>query len=856
MAVLPYASRRFSADTPLFRRAGALLIITSLALFSPSPTSAQQRTGTIIGRIRQPRRPQDPGVHLFLREYASGAVVIEATPQPDGSFIMRDVPYARYRLSLLLDNAVLSERMVSITSNVPVTVELDSIRYGGSTVTVTAPHPMPDTAATGSTTLYTAERIRDLPSVSPDKKIEALLLNTPGVVPDEDGRLHVRGEDAQLQYVVDGIPITANMTRVYSSLFNAGVIKSVSVQTGGLPAEYGKATAGVLAITTKSGFDRPFFGHAQTTVGSFGSIDYGGEIGGTLGERVGIYVAGSSARTDRYLDPIAPGDPLHDYGESAHLFGKANIIISNAIDLGILGGYDRTLYDVPNGRIGSAQDQRQNLDDYLAGARLNLAVDRDALLSVMGYTRHARARFTSGGMRQIVTADDRARAIGENEKFFIGAERVNDATGAQIELSARTGWFGHQNDVKAGAGGESYPISEFFTFAVTNPALSDPDSSGGDIRYQPYDLTRGGTPFLVDREMRGTSWYAYAQDAITIDQWHINAGLRLDMFGLLRHEYALSPRIGATYTVSDRLLLRGSYDRIAMQAPVENILVSSSDQAKMLTGAEQTGTPTDVRSERSHNVELGAGYRLNDYVTLDLVGYGKLIENFIVKVELGNSGIIFPVNLKEGLVAGGELRAELHDWNNFSGFLSVTGGVAIGLKPENGESPIAAGLILGEEGKNYSHPFEGEEFFPTEHNQILTSAMNLTYRLPIGLFATLGGRFDFGLPFDLTDSQGRGLSPEESRVELRRRGYSDDVIDLLNLESEKPGSPDKAVAPHAIFDLAAGFDLEPLTGVRARLTGTVINLLDTPYLYKFESSFGGTHFGQPRMFSFQIEAGL
>ncbi len=96
-----------------------------------------------------------------------------------------------------------------------------------------------------------------------------------------------------------------------------------------------------------------------------------------------------------------------------------------------------------------------------------------------------------------------------------------------------------------------------------------------------------------------------------------------------------------------------------------------------------------------------------------------------MKVELGNSGVIFPVNLKQGFVAGGELRARFHDWNNFSGFLSVTTCASYGLTPQDGSSPIAAGLIFGEEGQNYNHPFAGEDKFPTEHNQLVTAVLNL-----------------------------------------------------------------------------------------------------------------------------------
>jgi hypothetical protein len=89
-------------------------------------------------------------------------------------------------------------------------------------------------------------------------------------------------------------------------------------------------------------------------------------------------------------------------------------------------------------------------------------------------------------------------------------------------------------------------------------------------------------------------------------------------------------------------------------------------------------------------------------------------------------------------------------------------------------------------------------------------------------------------------------------VELKRRGYSDAVIDMLDLNSEMPGSPDKSIAPHAVFDLSAGADLSRF-GMPVRVTGTVLNVLDTKYLYKFESTFGGTHYGVPRSYLLKAE---
>ncbi len=125
--------------------------------------------------------------------------------------------------------------------------------------------------------------------------------------------------------------------------------------------------------------------------------------------------------------------------------------------------------------------------------------------------------------------------------------------------------------------------------------------------------------------------------------------------------------------------------------------------------------------------------------------------------------------------------------------------------------PIASGDPIHDSGEG-KHFFGKLDVVPASGVDIdIIGGYNATlYDVPngpVGLFATHGGRLDSGLPFDLTDRDGNGLDPEASRAELRRRGYSDDVIDLLSLESERPGSPDKAVAPHATFDVAAGIDL-------------------------------------------------
>ncbi len=400
------------------------------------------------------------------------------------------------------------------------------------------------------------------------------------------------------------------------------MIKSVDVLTGSLNAEYGVATSGVLAITTKSGFDNPFFLAASAQEGAFNSRDAGIQVGGSVGGTSAAYFGLNASTTDRYLDPITSGDPNHDAG-SACTFSEsstrysvtrptsrcspATIQLSSRTQI-----HSRRLRLRTRSRISTT-----TWSDFVS----NTIVGESSFLSVLGYQRQSAARITSGGLTTLETAADFAKAIQEHEKFFIGGDRRYTTTGGQIEFSAKPDWWSKTNSFKAGVSVEVYPVHEQFSFAVTNPALSDTSEAGGDLRFRPSQTSRRvGTRSTSINPKQERVIPAYLQNQTMFERWVLNAGVRIDEFNFLQDEFSVSPRIGIGYTATDALTLRLSYNRIVMQAPLENILVSSSDQARQLTGAEQGSTPTSVRSEKANVFELGAGYRLNEQVDLDLVG--------------------------------------------------------------------------------------------------------------------------------------------------------------------------------------------------------------------------------------------
>ena len=91
----------------------------------------------------------------------------------------------------------------------------------------------------------------------PSRGIEAIVASVPGFATDDNGRLHPRGSESQVQYVIDGVPITDNLSAIFSTSLDARILRTAEVLTGGIPAEFGDKLAGVVNVNTRSGLETP-----------------------------------------------------------------------------------------------------------------------------------------------------------------------------------------------------------------------------------------------------------------------------------------------------------------------------------------------------------------------------------------------------------------------------------------------------------------------------------------------------------------------------------------------------------------------------------------------------------------------
>ena len=116
--------------------------------------------------------------------------------------------------------------------------------------------PIIDREETALQTTLTSEEIIDIP-VPATHDFRSSLPLIPGVVKDTKGKIHVNGggED-QVLYSLDGFNITSPVSGILENQISVDAIRAVRLETSRYSAEYGKGSAGVMALESSRGDDR------------------------------------------------------------------------------------------------------------------------------------------------------------------------------------------------------------------------------------------------------------------------------------------------------------------------------------------------------------------------------------------------------------------------------------------------------------------------------------------------------------------------------------------------------------------------------------------------------------------------
>src|SRR4029079_19343978 len=82
-----------------------------------------------------------------------------------------------------------------------------------------------------------AETLQQRITTLPGRSLADVVNREPGWLLEANGILHPRGSEYQVQYVVDGLPITDNRSPAFAPELDADEVHSMTLLTGGDPPE-------------------------------------------------------------------------------------------------------------------------------------------------------------------------------------------------------------------------------------------------------------------------------------------------------------------------------------------------------------------------------------------------------------------------------------------------------------------------------------------------------------------------------------------------------------------------------------------------------------------------------------------
>ena len=788
----------------------SIAVLFTLFLFQS--IFAQARIGAVQGTVKDPSGALVRDAKVTITQPLTG---YSQTVQTDeqGSFKLVNIPFNTYKLQAEAPGFQTAEQSIDLESTIPASIEL-SLSLAGTTaaVTVTGDNSaVLEQDRTSSDTDLNQTLLERPIGAAPSRAIESMVASAPGFVTDDNGRMHPRGSESQVQYVVDGVPVTDNMSAIFSTSLDARTLRTVEVLTGGIPAEFGDKLGGVINVNTRSGLEGPTQGGLSLSGGSLSTGEIAADFA-THTKKFGFLTNLSTTTSQRYLDSPTL-DNFHNFGRTGKGFFRLDYQLDQNNSLRGVFTFGGSNFQVPNrfAQEVAHQDERERLRDSAQSVNFQHIFSPNTVAQISLFNRFSRSILTSNQTSTPVVA---------------GQNRTLQNYGGLGSMSLTRG----SHNIKFGGQVTVTPLKENFSFYPT-VVFDDLVDEQGNIFPNPINNFNAAHPFIFDGTKTGRTLSAYVQDRFPIfKNFTLDAGIRYDNYKLLISEQALSPRIGVAYYIPrTRTTLHASYNRLFQPPPAENLLLASSAAAAAISPISVLQGITTIRPilpDKEHSFEIGAQQLLSNYVRLGLTVYQKRIENFSDKDQFFETGVIFPIAIAGGRVTGEELRLETTDIRGFHGSLSFANARAYGVTPING------GLFLGEDTQSLQ--VSGLKF-ANDHDQRNEAQFQLGYNHKrSGLYATLSGRYDSGVPTD--------VEPGTTLAQFTAHGFDPRLYNEIDFERGR-------VRPRRILDFSIGADLLQKERVALNLQFDVQNLTNELFLYNFESVFSGTHVGNPRLFS-------
>jgi outer membrane receptor protein involved in Fe transport len=569
-------------------------------------------------------------------------------------------------------------------------------------------------ASTGATShQINHQAIEALPQGN-NASLDKVLLQFPGVTQDSaaSGELHVRNEHANIQYRVNGIMLPDGVG-AFGQILDTGIVGSLALLTGALPAQYGLRTAGVLDIQTKSdAFNNS--GSVGVYGGSHGTITPSFEYGGTVGQTQ-YFASGRFLHNNLGIEnPTSSREAIHDRTSQEKGFFYLSTVLDPTSRLTFMSGVSNSTFQIPNNpgqtsnftafgvsNFNSAfLNEHQNEFNQFNVAAYQKSID-DIDLQVSYFNRYSQLHFMPDPIGDLVfngVASD--------------VYRQSFVNGIQEGTAWRVG-YAHTLRFGFSASAERSLVNNA---SAVLPLVDPSDPTAGTI----------DAPFSIFDSSSKTGWLigSYLQDEWKItNQVTLNAGLRFDQMYQYVNANQLSPRVSVTWKPYDGTTFHAGYARNF--TPPQQVIAAPTNLALVTPPAVPANTQTPevalnspVLPERSHVFDVGVVQKIYPVPGLEVGvdGYYKIARDLLDDGQFGAAYVLNGFNYDRGENIGLELKSTYTN-GNFRAYGNIAWAKQIAT------NIVSNQFLFGQDELNYI----ATHYIYTDHAQVLTASAGASY---------------------------------------------------------------------------------------------------------------------------------
>jgi outer membrane receptor for ferrienterochelin and colicin len=781
-----------------------LLAITLIAASCVLIVHADTK-GVIGGRVTDPQNAAVSQASVALTNTIDGRR-LETTTDDDGSFEFRFVNVGEYTITVASTGfSVVSVRAV-VTSGqrVEINITLKEIRVAEEKVDVTSTQEVLDPRGSSITTGYSMTDVSHQAGAS--ESMAGLEAHT-GTAWRSQEHLHIRGAH-QVGYQINGINIPdLSIFGAITPFIDPRNIKFTEVTTGGLAAEYGNRTAGIVNTLVRSGFDHGYGrGEIELSGGNLSRGSIFANFGTHRSEKFAYYVQGTALTSGRGFNP--PPDSITALDRNNN--GRADIL--DEPESQSRHNYRRTFQGFTN--LEWRPTSRDAFNFVMGGFRSDFQVPNTLDQQSLGrdYIQFERDQFQNLQWIRVISPA-RLLTIGLYHHFtkLETDGRADDPSNPLASDNRRANYYGGKADFSERtarhllkAGGEIYDSRLNDDFAVLpNPA--NPQSI--------IDSLASRVP------VRAVEESLYAQDQFdATGRLTLTYGGRLDLFQAryslqtrphISDEYAfVSPRIGFAYRLGkNSAVLFGNFAYVFLPPPLEFFELPNT------SGPTSQFSFTPVKPEKDVQYDIGVKFAVHRF-RLRVNQWFKRQNRFLDHIQLAslagggeliNPNIFLPVNLDRARTYGVESFIEAPAYRGLRVYVNYSLNYA-----------QAVGGVIN--GFNDGSPPRSNYFF-LDHDQRHQVYVGADYRFEkLQAFANATYAFGSGFP-DASDSLFGQCVTRDCRLPA-----------------------------HSVLSVAFG----KVFASRVEAKVEIENITNRVYAINLGSEFNGSHFSPPRLFTTRL----